>query len=249
MILSCQELLTAYGSSTYYQDLVIMFCDDFKRLFPNYLGTKYIQNNAEVTETQKNAKVRKVIWMNSGCQICDTKMIKDFTNFFQLAGADEMFHKDCDGILLFDGSEGRKYIVLCELKSKFDPLHIYEAYKQIISSYIKLSTLMNLLPNYQKTDFEVKGFIFSKPKNCNIERDLYKWYLAGKDNSKTRKEAKFALDLCFRESPYNLKFNSCELIEHLRIGENIQFNSIDFYHIDVDDESGIYHIDTNDYLK
>lgn len=221
-----------------------MTCDDFKRIFPKYQGTRYVSDKAEVEETKENAKVRKVVLENSCCQVIDPLMVKELSSFFEKAGSDNLFLKDCDGIFLYDGSQGKKHLIFCELKSEFSTPKIYEGYKQILSSCIKLKMLMNLLPNYRKDDYEVLGFIFSRPK-----KDLRDWYKQSLLSSKNR-EASFVRRLCYtKESAYKLTTKECFEIKDLKLGENVLFDTLELHHIAVDAPNDTYRLDVEQYIS
>lgn len=221
-----------------------MTCDDFKRIFPKYQGMRYISDNAEVEETKEDAKVRKVVLENSCCQVIDPLMVKEFSSFFDKAGSDDIFLKDCDGIFLYDGSNGKKHLIFCELKSEFSTTKIYDGYKQILSSCIKLKMLMNLLPNYRKDDYEVIGFIFSRPK-----KELRDFYKQGLLSSKNR-EANFVRKLCYtKESSYKLTTKECPEIKDLKLGENVLFDTLKLHHIAVAVPNETYRLDVQQYIS
>lgn len=221
-----------------------MTCDDFKRIFPKYQGMRYISDNAEVEETKEDAKVRKVVLENSCCQVIDPLMVKEFSSFFDKAGSDDIFLKDCDGIFLYDGSNGKKHLIFCELKSEFSTTKIYDGYKQILSSCIKLKMLMNLLPNYRKDDYEVIGFIFSRPK-----KELRDFYKQGLLSSKNR-EANFVRNLCYtKESSYKLTTKECPEIKDLKLGENVLFDTLKLHHIAVAAPNETYRLDVQKYIS
>ena len=221
-----------------------MTCDDFKRIFPKYQGTSYVSDKAGVEETEGNAKVRKVVLENSCCQVIDPLMVKELSSFFEKANSDNLFLKDCDGIFLYDGSKGKKYLVFCELKSEFSTTKIYEGYKQILSSCIKLKLLMNLLPNYRKDDYKVIGFIFSRPKK--ELRDLHKQGLLPSKN----REANFVRRLCYtKESSYKLTTKECVEIKDLHLGENVLFDTLELHHIAVDAPNETCRLDVQQYIS
>lgn len=222
-----------------------MTCDDFKRIFPKYQGMRFVLDNAEVEEAEENAKVRKVVLENSCCQVIDPLMVKELSSFFEKAGSDNLFLKDCDGIFLYDGSNGKKYLVFCELKSEFSTPRIYDGYKQILSSCIKLKMLMNLLPNYRKDDYKVIGLIFSRPKK--ELRDLHKRGLLPSKN----REMTFVWNLCYstKEPFYKLTAKECAEIKELHLGENVLFDTLELHHIAVDAPNDTYRLNIQQYIS
>lgn len=67
---------------------------------------------------------------------------------------------DCDGILLFEKG-GKKYMLICELKSKPDKQDILKARKQIVGSYIKMRALMGTLSEFKISEYIPIGLIVS----------------------------------------------------------------------------------------
>lgn len=206
---------------------------------------RYVSDKAEVEETEEDAKIKKVVLENSCCQVIDTKVIKELSSFFQKAGSDQLFFKDCDGVFLYDGYNGKKHLIFCELKSEFRTPKIYDGYKQILSSCIKLKMLMNLLPNYRKDDYKVIGFIFSRPKK--ELRDLHKRGLLPSKN----REIDFVWNLCYRtkEPFYKLTAKECTEIKDLHLGENVLFDTLELHHIAVDAPNETYRLDIQQYIS
>lgn len=68
--------------------------------------------------------------------------------------------KDCDGIFLTE-KEGKPYLFLYELKSKFTVSEIASAKDQIIGSYLKLHALLSLLQVYKQEELVIRGIIAS----------------------------------------------------------------------------------------
>ena len=95
------------------------FCDDLKVLFPNYV-MEYHKGSISVKEKSASAKVREVVWCNADFQYIDPTIVKDMTSFFQKSGAPDIFHADCDGILIFEGNDGRKYMFFSELYGAYE---------------------------------------------------------------------------------------------------------------------------------
>ena len=67
---------------------------------------------------------------------------------------------DCDGIMLIERS-GKKYLVVCELKSSFDSDEIAHAKDQLVGSYIKMVGILSTLQNFNRDEYEVRGVIAS----------------------------------------------------------------------------------------
>lgn len=223
-----------------------MYCDDFNKVFPKY-SMEYGQQ-ATISESETNAKVKKVYWNGSTFQVFDTAIVKDLSGFFRIAKADDIFYKDCDGFFLLNENNGQKYMILTELKSTFDSSDIYKARNQILSSYIKFNLLLHLFQGYRPEDFIIKGFIVSKPFKKNYIRDLYKQTFLPKAN-RLNKESTFVLNLCNNASQSCiLKPSDFEELKDIPIASPGIFKEIEFRHIDVENENGEIALNIKDFL-
>lgn len=224
-----------------------MYCDDVKLLLPKYANnTGYAMNSYTIHEPNVDVKVKDVVWINGNFQYFDNTIVKDMSGFFRMADASEVFMKDCDGIFLVQG-EYKKYLFLCELKSTFDSSDIYHASMQIISSFLKMNIILNLLSVYNINDLEVKGFIFSRPADKIYLRDLYKKSLT---NDMLGEESLFVLYLCYnKEQKLIIKPKDCLLLKNIPLGSNALFDSIEFHHVDVPEPQSNITMDVNNYIK
>lgn len=187
-----------------------------------------------VKESNSKAKVREVIWTNARFQYIEPAIVKDMTSFFQQAQSPSIFHSDCDGIMLFDGNNGEKYIFLSELKSTFDSSDIYHAKDQIISSYLKINMVMHLLYAYNREDYIVKGFIFSYPPQKSYLQELYKQQMMNPSTGRYKTEAEFVLDLCYGSNKISfLRPTDCHCLKNLPLGDRGIFDKIEFHFVEV----------------
>ena len=223
-----------------------MTCDDLKKLFPVYVSTGYSRGSLTIKETDLQAKVKEVIWTNSDFQNIEQKIVKDMTSFFQIADADDIFCHDCDGMMIFEEG-GQKYMFFSELKSTFDSSDIFHAKDQIISSYLKINMLLNLLPNYKTEDFIVKGFIFSYPPAPSYIYELNRArYLPKKSKYKT--ESEFILDICHFGTSTQLTPLSCHKLKGLPLGDRGVFQKIEIHHIQVPKDDSRITLNVQNYI-
>lgn len=225
-----------------------MFCDDLKKLLPLYQNTGYAKNTYKVHESSANAKVKEVVWINSDFQYFDTQIAKDLTAFFSNANADSIFNFDCDGAFIVQ-SDTCKYLFLNELKSTFDFGDIYHASYQIVSTYIKLNMILSLLPNYQKQDVKVKGFIFSRPANKKFLRDLYRESMDKRKQKACGED--LVLALCYNKSGLQnvtIKFSQLPKLQGIPLGDNALFDKLELYHIDVAEPNDSITMDTSKFV-
>lgn len=225
-----------------------MFCDDLSKLLPVYQDICFYKNRYTVHEASTDSKIKDVEWVNADFQVFSPKIAKDLTGFFQSAKSGEIFWLDCDGAFLLQGVD-RKYLFLCELKSKFDSSDIYHACNQITSTYIKLSMVLNLLPNYKKDDVTVKGFIVSRPATKDYLRELHKQSMMGL-KSKFTTDAEFCYDLCYNDGKsYVLSLKRCHQLKDIPLGKETMTDQIEFYHIPVAEPASNITIDVMQYAK
>ena len=223
-----------------------MTCEDLRKLFPAYVSTGYSRRSLTIKETDLQAKVKEVIWTNSDFQNIEQKVVQNMTSFFQKAGADDIFHHDCDGIMIFEEG-GQKYMFFSELKSTFDSSDIYLAKDQIISSYLKINMLLNLLQNYKTEDYIVKGFIFSYPPTPSYIYELNRSrYLPEKSKYKT--ESEFILDICHLGTSTKLTPLSCHKLKGLPLGDRGIFKEIEIHHIQVPKGESSITLDVQNYI-
>lgn len=137
--------------------------DFFNAVLPNY--TIPLRKGAvEILEHEADAKVKCVRWLNADFNHLDHSLSKDFTSFFQKAGAPGVLHHDCDGVIWFE-LDGKKYMFFTELKSKFRTQDLLKAKMQIVSSFLKTNLILNLSIGYRTEDYIIKGFIIGRAPN------------------------------------------------------------------------------------
>lgn len=105
--------------------------------------------SCEVVETAAGAQFRKLEIRSAGTDFHEigNAFYKGIKNTTQ----DRSTHLkdlDCDGVSLFVDAEGRKHIVLVDLKSNFDIQKICGAYEQDIHTFLKLHALFSLCEGY-----------------------------------------------------------------------------------------------------
>jgi hypothetical protein len=225
-----------------------MFCDDLRKILPEYQDIGYVKGSYKIHESSVESKVKEITWKNANFQVFNADIAKDLTGFFRSAKSGEIFWFNCDGVFLFQG-ECNKYLFLCELKSAFDSSDIYHASNQIISTYIKLSMILNLLPNFRKDEVIVKGFIVSRPPDKSYLRDLHKQSMMGK-KSKFTTEAEFCYELCYnRDQTYMVNFRECHQLKDIPLGSETIVDHIEFHHIPVKAPDTSITIDVMQYVN
>ncbi|MDO3391576.1 hypothetical protein Q3C19_13985 [Bacteroides sp. ET489] len=222
------------------------FCDDLKVLFPKY-SMEYCKRTVSITEDSSSAKVKELIWSNSDFHKIDATIVKDMTSFFQKANSSDIFHLDCDGIVIFE-KNGKKYMFFSELKSTFSKSELFSAKDQIISSYLKINMLMHLLRCYNYDDFVIKGFIACLPPKKGYLRDLNKQQLS-KPGSKYKTDADFVIDLCYyKEKKTKLVPTDCFKLKGLPLGNTGIFKEIEFNYVEVPEGTSSITLDVDNYI-
>ena len=123
---------------------------------------------------------------NQGASFTNLKLVNDGEEIFLL---DNQFYKnshekiidwssnlsdlDSDGFLITE-INGRKFIVVSELKSALDSRDLLKAYKQIVFTYIKCYMLLSLCSTFQAEDFDIIGIIACKPPKDKKQNDYLK---------------------------------------------------------------------------
>ncbi len=224
-----------------------MFCDDLRKLLPAYQNVCYVKDRYTIHESSTDSKVKDITWINANFQVFNPDIARDLTCFFRSAKSGDIFCFNCDGVFLFQG-ESKKYLFLCELKSAFDSSDIYHASNQINSTYIKLSMILNLLPNFRKDEVVVKGFIISRPPDKTYLRDLHKQSMMG-NKGKFTTEAEFCYDLCYNsEKKHMLNFKHCHQFKDIPLGSESIADRIEFHHIPVAAPSTSIAVDVMQYV-
>jgi hypothetical protein len=220
----------------------MQFPDSIKKLFPEYkFEVKY--GNISIIEKDEQTKLKEIQFSHDEFWSIDTNMIKDFSSFFHKAKSPDIFHKDCDGIIVLDYN-GQKYILIVELKSSFDTHKIFDARKQIISSYIKLNILLNIIPEYEKDNYIFKGVIASINPDDERLNGMLK-ILA--DNPKN-KQVLFALNL-YRDKEKVITKDSCEEIPIYDLSSKCTFDQLTFNYIGVDIGTSTHSLTISDFLS
>jgi hypothetical protein len=135
--------------------------ENFKKLYPPYVS-EVTSMCIEEKENQSKAHVtfdRLNIQGVDGFEISN-QIIKAANSLYGKVTQEKLLKKDCDGIFLTE-KDGKTYLFLCELKSKFTVSEIASAKDQIIGSYLKLHALLSLLQVYKQGEFEIRGIIAS----------------------------------------------------------------------------------------
>ncbi|MDR0894936.1 MAG: hypothetical protein LBN06_06510 [Prevotellaceae bacterium] len=175
----------------------------------------------------------------------DTNIITRLNALFT-ERAPEILRKDCDGIVMLKKAD-KVYFILCELKSTFDSADLYKAMHQIVSSYIKLNMVLNLLDGYNSKDCVYRGLIVSLPLEDNSSYALeLKNRLLLPDTQRYKKDSIWAAELfCNRGS--TLKATECEKLNGIPLSPSCLFDELEFHYIDTHG-SNFVSIDITSYL-
>lgn len=229
-----------------------MAINDFIRVILPAFSTPAYTGSVDIIEQDNNASVKRVTWVNSTFCHLNHTMAKTMKIFFEEAHSPDIFRKDCDGIILFE-HEGKKYMFLTELKSKFDSAQLLKAKKQLISTFIKANMLFNLSSCYKIEDYIIKGFIISHPPTSDFRVNLSKAsYLSSIP-------ADYALAKRLFLNGNNKKFDDeihktimrpvdCECLHELPFGNRGIFQQIELHHISVPNEKDSITLDVQDFI-
>lgn len=218
----------------------------FNSIAPKYASPKYI-GMVEVTGHQKNASVNKVIWTSADFYYLDHQLAKDMTSFFEKANSPDVFKLDCDGIVLFE-KEGKKYMFLTELKSKFRTEDLYHAKTQIVSSFLKANMLLNISTCYLLKDYIIKGFIVGHPPMPDFLVNLHKGTMLSDKKKEREYELAKRIFIDSKSKKITLYPTDFLCLKNLPLGPLGIFPKIDLYYIEVPQGQSSIALDVTNYL-
>lgn len=221
-------------------------CRDFSAIFSNRPTTKSNCAEAVIIESDSSAQFKQVKWINSDFEIINTKILDDMKKFFEKSSSESFLRLNCDGVMIVE-KNGCKYMLFSELKSRFVLEKIDHARQQIISSYIKMNWMMNLLPSYNKQDYIIKGFIFSYPHNSN---DIWDWQKIKESESYQKvHDPDFIYNLCIQKKTVIQRPDTCVELDGLPLhNERALFEQIEFHHIIVPENQSSIVLDVQNYI-
>ena len=151
---------------------------------------------------------------NSGASFTTLKLVNGGEEIFLLENAFYKYsHKDIlskssrlddldsDGFLITNVN-GRKTIVVSELKSSLDSNDLLKAYKQIVFTYIKIHMLLSLCSTFKIEDFDVIGIIACKPPMDEKQQTFLKdnYFQLLNSSSSIQPDVRLMLKLFFEKS-------------------------------------------------
>lgn len=177
---------------------------DFDKLYPSFM-TKVsdvcIEEKENIKKEYPTLRYLNIRGIN-GFEISNEIIKKSKSLFENVCPGYKFLKSDCDGIFLTE-KDGRKYIFICELKSRFSVKEISSAKDQIIGSYLKLHALFSLLQTYRQEDYEIRGIIASFSPTSEVVSYMTK----SRENNKA---SKFCYNLN-RDSFYVMPKENCML--------------------------------------
>jgi hypothetical protein len=219
--------------------------ESINNLFPKY-KTEIIKGNVSIQEKKPEAKLREIQFTHDEFWRIDTSMIKDFSSFFQTAQSPDFFLIECDGIVVFDYNK-QKHILIIELKSSFDTEDIFYARKQIISTYIKLNILLNIIPEYEKEEYIYKGVIASLKPNDNQQNWISKMMMLD-DKNPDKKKVNFALNL-YNDKERTITKDLCQEMSLYELSNKCMFDKLTFNYIGVELGNSTHTLSISDFLS
>lgn len=218
-----------------------------QKVAPKYAAQEY-KGQVDVLEHDAGAAVRKVTWTSADFSHFDHSLAKDMTSFFQIAKSPDIFHLDCDGVVMFENN-GKKYMFLTELKSKFATQTLYHAKTQIISSFLKTNMFLHLSNCYKLEDYTIKGFIVGYAPAPDFTINMHKGsMLPGKSQKYREFQLAHRLFIRNRLQKIILKPTDFLCLKGMPIGERGIFPEIELHYITMPDGSSEITLDANAYL-
>lgn len=190
--------------------------------------------------------------IKSQCEIHEHNQGASFTNLKLVNEGEEMFlfdnrfyknsHEkiidwssnlsdlDSDGFLITE-INGRKSIVVSELKSALDSRDLLKAYKQIVFTYVKLYMILSLCSTFQAKDFDIIGIIACKPPKDKKQNDYLKdTYLQLMNSSLCSAQPDVRLMVrLFMEKHIKTKFGNISFLRAMNLHNDLSCSSFRLY--------------------
>lgn len=96
-------------------------------------------------------------------------ILKETRHIYQVEDRDAgriSYRRDCDGICLLE-VDGRNILLFVEVKSGFNEIK-KKAFEQLVSSYIKIRSILQSIDGYDPKDYEEMGLVVSYPPSGNM---------------------------------------------------------------------------------
>ena len=207
----------------------------------------------EIAESFKSVfDIAPYVLINSQCEIHEHNQGASFTNLKLVNDGEEIFlldnqfyknsHEkiidwssnlsdlDSDGFLITE-INGRKFIVVSELKSALDSRDLLKAYKQIVFTYIKCYMLLSLCSTFQAEDFDIIGIIACKPPKDKKQNDYLKdTYLQLMNSSLCSVQPDIRLMVrLFMEKHIKTKFGNIPFLRAMNLHNDLSSSSFRLY--------------------
>lgn len=144
------------------------FCASWNKLYKGH-PSNYFKGSVTILEKEKTAK-NKTITIN--CSEVVSIPSKDFSGYDLFSA---LSNSNCDSALLIQNDEGTYDLVFIEMKSRFDTEDVFKAKGQIVKSYAKLQSLLQMMKAYPILPIKrVFGVIETKTLDENQEDYWFK---------------------------------------------------------------------------
>ena len=118
-----------------------------------------LSENWNISEKEQQAQIKKCIIHFPGGQFTTIENDIYKSMFTKIQSYSSILKdEDCDGIA-YTEYEGKKYIILVELKSKIDADVIKHAFDQLIFSFMKLNMILSICEGFDIKQYEFIGIL------------------------------------------------------------------------------------------
>lgn len=214
---------------------------------PSLFEYKSNGGTVSVDEHDTGAKVKKAtICYHGQLLIIDNCLLKECHKIYDdnTVGCPELKH-DCDGIL-FIKYRDKKFFVLIELKSKYTEENITKAEKQLAASFVRVLSRLSCVEGFRADEYTKCGIIISYAPDTNCLRKT----------TQKRGQNKSALSRYDRQMRAFSKDKGCFELDKkfVRLGDlplrqDLMFNKLPVFHVNVDEDSDAVRFDICDILK
>lgn len=114
------------------------------------------QGSWDVTESDANATFKKLTISNASqnYDVFDTVRFLQYPNIFDTVKVTtQLQNRNCDGMSLVEQNDGKRALVLVELKSTYSENNLLKAYQQLIFSLLKATQLLYLCDDFSLSTY------------------------------------------------------------------------------------------------
>lgn len=135
--------------------------DNFNKAYPDLASSSFTGTCCINEHDNGNTdKFQQAVLTGLDGYIFPHELMGRASSFASMSGHKGVLALDCEQVVLFEHN-GKKYILLCELKSNYICENIVHAKDQIVGSSVKMKSLLSSLQGFDKSEYKIIGLIVS----------------------------------------------------------------------------------------